>query len=274
MSTKSSNRTFVNLIGIPGILTLLWFGGPLFGIFIVVVIILASREFLEMTGVDTKSLLKWLTFSGGLGFCYFYYFLPNLNAFHILLFLGMFIITGFFLEIFNLTSNPTQNLAMNFFCIFYVGAFLSTLIGLRNFDTVHSTNFTLTMVLSIWVCDSAAFYFGTKWGRKKILPSISPKKSWVGCTAGLFSSFIVYGIAKYFYLLDISIEEMCVLALISGLFGQVGDFAESLLKRNAGVKDSGTLLLGHGGVLDRFDSLIFASPLTYFYLRFVISGSG
>ena len=182
--------------------------------------------------------------------------------------MGLVVIAGFFIEIFRTTSNPTRNLAMNFFCIFYVGGLLSTLIGLRNLDTLHSTYFTLTMVLSIWICDSAAFYFGSKWGRKKILPSISPKKSWVGCIAGLISSFIVYGVAKYLHLLEITGEEMLVLVIITGLFGQVGDFAESLLKRNAGVKDSGTMLLGHGGVLDRFDSLIFASPLTYFYLHF------
>ena len=268
MTIKSSNRTIVNILGIPGILALLWAGGPLFGVFILIVILLASREFLVLTGVDNQSLLKWITYLVGLGFCCFYYFSKTWDAYHILLFVGLVVIAGFFIEIFRTTSNPTRNLAMNFFCIFYVGGLLSTLIGLRNLDTLHSTYFTLTMVLSIWICDSAAFYFGSKWGRKKILPSISPKKSWVGCIAGLISSFIVYGVAKYLHLLEITGEEMLVLVIITGLFGQVGDFAESLLKRNAGVKDSGTMLLGHGGVLDRFDSLIFASPLTYFYLYF------
>ena len=268
MTIKSSNRTIVNILGIPGILALLWAGGPLFGVFILIVIMLASREFLVLTGVDNQSSLKWITYLVGLGFCCFYYFPKTWGAYHILLFVGLVVIAGFFIEIFRTTSNPTRNLAMNFFCIFYVGGLLSTLIGLRNLDTLHSTYFTLTMVLSIWICDSAAFYFGSKWGRKKILPSISPKKSWVGCIAGLISSFIVYGVAKYLHLLEITGEEMLVLVIITGLFGQVGDFAESLLKRNAGVKDSGTMLLGHGGVLDRFDSLIFASPLTYFYLHF------
>ena len=272
MTIKSSNRTIVNILGIPGILSLLWIGGPLFGVFISIVILLASREFLVMTGVYNQSLIKWITYPGGIGFCYFYYFLPGWNAFHILIFCVLFIMAAFLTEIFKTTSNPTRNLSINIFCIFYVGGLLSTLIGLRNFDTLHSTYFTLIMILSIWICDSAAFYFGSKWGRKNILPLISPKKTWVGCIAGLISSFIFYGTAKYFYILEISMEEMCIFAIITGIFGQIGDFAESLLKRNAGVKDSGTLLLGHGGVLDRFDSLIFASPLTYFYLHFIVSG--
>ena len=104
----------------------------------------------------------------------------------------------------------------------------------------------------------------------KILPSISPKKSWIGCIAGLVSSFIVYGAVTYLHFLEISIQQMCIFAIITGIFGQIGDFAESLLKRNAGVKDSGTLLLGHGGVLDRFDSLIFAAPLTLIYCNYFI----
>jgi len=270
MTIKSNNRTVVNVIGVPSILALIWNGGPLFGVFISIVILLASREFLIITGVYNQGFLKLLTYIGGLGFCYYYYFLPDLNALHILLFSTLFVMTAFLTEIFNTTSNPTRNLSINIFCVLYIGGLLSTLIGIRNFDTIHSTYFTLTMILSIWICDSAAFYFGSKWGKNKILPSISPKKSWIGCIAGLVSSFIVYGAVTYLHFLEISIQQMCIFAIITGIFGQIGDFAESLLKRNAGVKDSGTLLLGHGGVLDRFDSLIFAAPLTLIYCNYFI----
>jgi phosphatidate cytidylyltransferase len=269
MSIKSSNRTLVNALGIPGILALLWVGGPFFGIFIGVVVLLAIREFLSMTKVDNSSLLNWIAYAGGIGFCIYFYFLPDLSMIQFMFILGPVMILGFILEMAKSTSNPTGNLAMTFFSILYIGGLLGSLIGIRNYDTIHSSFFTLSMVLSIWVCDSAAFYFGSKWGQKKILPKISPNKSWVGCIAGLCSSFVVYGLATQLNVLSITTMEMVLLSIISGIFGQAGDFAESLLKRHAGVKDSGTLLLGHGGVLDRFDSLIFASPLTFCYLYFL-----
>jgi len=270
MSIKSTNRILVNSLGIPGILALLWYGGAPFAIFISVVIFLATREFLILTKVDLQSNVKWIGYLGGLGFCYFYHYLPSIDLYHISLLLVIFVITGFFIEMIQQSKKVGKNLGLTIFSIFYVGALLSTLIALRNYDSYNASYFTITMVLSIWICDSAAFYFGTKWGRKKILPSISPNKSWVGCAAGLVSSVIIFCSAKYFSILDLNLIDVGVLSIISGAFGQAGDFAESLLKRNANVKDSGTLLLGHGGVLDRFDSLIFASPLTFYYVHFIL----
>ena len=270
MSIKSTNRTIVNSLGIPGILALLWYGEEPFAIFISLVIILATREFLILTKVDLQSNVKWIGYLGGLGFCYFYHFLPSIDLYHISLLLVILIITGFFIEMIQQSKKVGKNLGLTFLSIFYVGALLSSLIALRNYDSTNGSYFTITMVLSIWSCDSAAFYFGTKWGRKKILPTISPNKSWVGCVAGLTSSVIIFYFAKHFSILDLKLIDVCILSIISGVFGQAGDFAESLLKRNADVKDSGTLLLGHGGVLDRFDSLIFASPLTFYYVHFIL----
>ena len=266
MSISSNNRSLVNFIGIPAILLLLWIGGPLFGIFIGIVVTLAIGEFLRMTKADKFSLLKWISYAGGIGFCLYFYYLPKIEIQIILLIFGLVTIFVFIVEMFQSNSNPTRNLSVSLFAIIYIGMLLSTLIGLRNIDK----NITIMMVLSIWTCDSAAFYFGTRWGKKKILPSISPKKSWVGCIAGFCSTFLVFGIANKLNVIDISYIDVFVLSIITGIFGQAGDFAESLLKRNAGIKDSGRLLLGHGGVLDRFDSLIFASPLTFYYIYFYV----
>ena len=134
---------------------------------------------------------------------------------------------------------------------------------------------TLVMFLSIWICDTLAFVVGSKFGEKKILPSISPKKTWVGTIAG-FLSVLIFNFLLFkfdvFAQLNYNFTFLDVLnfGIIFGIIGQFGDFFESLIKRQVGVKDSGFLLQGHGGVLDRMDSLILASPCFYLYIKFII----
>jgi len=167
-------------------------------------------------------------------------------------------------------KHSTKNIAITILGVMYVPLLLGSLIALRNLDSTHNTNFTICMILSIWMCDSAAYVFGMKWGKKKILPRVSPNKSWVGCIAGLLSAIVFFFTLSYQgFLPDLSNLDIVALSIMTGFFGQAGDFAESLIKRDLGVKDSGTILLGHGGVLDRFDSIIFSSPLTYAYLTFI-----
>jgi len=121
-----------------------------------------------------------------------------------------------------------------------------------------------------WGADSAAYAVGRTWGRRKLWPAVSPGKTVEGAVAGLLVSIVivaglawVFGVALYFGL---------ALGALMGVGGQLGDLAESKLKRWAGVKDSGSLLPGHGGVLDRFDSLLVSVPLAYLFLRAVLWG--
>ena len=106
-------------------------------------------------------------------------------------------------------------------------------------------------------------------GKKKILPFISPNKTWVGTISGfLFSIFSVLIFSYFIPELKLNCYDILVLGSIFGIVGQLGDFFESKIKRELGVKDSGTILQGHGGVLYRFDSLLFVIPTFYFYLIF------
>jgi phosphatidate cytidylyltransferase len=131
--------------------------------------------------------------------------------------------------------------------------------------------YTVISVLStIWICDTAAYHVGMAIGRHKLFPRVSPNKSWEGAVAG-FAAAVGAALAAKFLLLDyLGTGEAVVLGLIVGTFGQVGDLFESLLKRDAGVKDSSNLLPGHGGILDRFDSLLFVAPAVYVYIDFVL----
>jgi phosphatidate cytidylyltransferase len=129
----------------------------------------------------------------------------------------------------------------------------------------------LTALLVVWVCDSAAYFIGMRWGRHK-MGLVSPKKSWEGAAAGfLFSIGTAVGL-KALLGLPISYPWAALLGALIGVVGQVGDLAESLLKRQANVKDSGHLIPGHGGMLDRIDSLLFVAPVVYYFLQAVLPG--
>jgi len=270
MNQLSTNRTLINVIGIPAILYLLWQGGPAFASFIFLVMMIGLDEFYRMntTGRQTPVKLTGYIFTGLMAAYYFW--LPAITLLQGLSLLTCFIVITLFIEMGRDKLNPTRNMGITILGIMYVPVLLGSVIALRNLDTVYSTYFTVSMVVAIWSCDSVAFIFGMKWGQKKIFPRVSPNKSWVGSLAGLVSTFVVfYGLHVQGILPDLTLLDVAVFSIITGFFGQAGDFAESLLKRDAGVKDSGKLLLGHGGVLDRFDSIIFASPLTYAYLSII-----
>jgi len=270
MNQLSTNRTLINVIGIPAILYLLWQGGPAFASFIFLVMMIGLDEFYRMntTGHQTPVKLTGYIFTGLMAAYYFW--LPAITLLQGLSLLTCFIVITLFIEMGRDKLNPTRNMGITILGIMYVPVLLGSVIALRNLDTVYSTYFTVSMVVAIWSCDSVAFIFGMKWGQKKIFPRVSPNKSWVGSLAGLVSTFVVYyGLHVQGILPDLTLLDVAVFSIITGFFGQAGDFAESLLKRDAGVKDSGKLLLGHGGVLDRFDSIIFASPLTYAYLSII-----
>ena len=270
MNQLSTNRTLINVIGIPAILFLLWRGGPLFALFIFLVMIIGIDEFYRMNTNERQTPVKVTGYIlTGLMAAY-YFWLPQITLLEGLLLLTCFIIISLFIEMGRDKLNSTRNMGITVLGIMYVPVLLGSVIALRNLDTVYSTYFTVSMVVAIWICDSAAYIFGMKWGQKKIFPRVSPNKSWVGSMAGLVSSFVVfYGLQMWNILSDLTLLDIAVLSIITGFFGQAGDFAESLLKRDVGVKDSGKLLLGHGGVLDRFDSITFASPLTYAYITLI-----
>ena len=139
------------------------------------------------------------------------------------------------------------------------------MITIRHFDI--GFELTLMMFLSVWICDTFAFIFGSKYGKKKMIPRVSPNKSWLGSICGFSGSFIVPLI--FYFCCPIEgffIFDYLICGLIFGLFGQLGDLFESLLKREANIKDTSNILHGHGGVLDRFDSLSFASPALFIFL--------
>lgn len=159
---------------------------------------------------------------------------------------------------------------------FAVLAFLYIPFLLMHLVQLHQTTFgvqwVLVIMLIVMTNDSAAYYSGSAFGKHRLYPLVSPKKSVEGAIGGLVGSLGGTMVAKFTFFSQLTYGDVILTALVVGMVGQAGDLFESLLKRSFGVKDSGTIIPGHGGVLDRMDSILFAAPITYYYVLFFFRG--
>ena len=266
----------MNLIGVPSLIAIIIAGDsfnnlPLFSLFIGMVLYLGTLEiktlvqgkgsapllpivmvFLALLQIDRHPAITW-----------------NIPIELLIICLALVVMI---FEIFRKAEKPLLNISIVIFAFIWIGVMLGSLSVIRNFEMI-GFRLTFALFLSVWICDTAAFVFGKQWGRVKILPEVSPKKSWVGTIAGFTGSIIfLLVLHRYGFFQELfSLRDIVIFGFITGGFGQLGDFAESLLKREAGVKDTSNFLRGHGGILDRFDSLTFAAPLTYLYCHYILN---
>lgn len=150
--------------------------------------------------------------------------------------------------------------------VLYIPLLLNHLVLLR--EMPHGIQWVFLLLVIVMSGDTAAFYVGSAIGKRKLHPLVSPNKSVEGSLGGLAGSVAGTFLAKATFFPGLSAVDCMVLALFVGLMGQLGDLFESLLKRSFGVKDSGTIFPGHGGMLDRLDSILFAAPALYIYAEY------
>lgn len=176
-------------------------------------------------------------------------------------------------ELFRNQKSAILNLGVTLLGIFYIGLFVSSFISLREyfFDYQRGAMVIISLLAAIWICDSAAYFFGLSFGKHRLFLRVSPKKSWEGAIAGFIFSILAMLAAKMVVIDFLNWQNVVVIGIILGTVGQVGDLIESLLKRDAGVKDSSNIIPGHGGIFDRFDSLIYSVPIVFLYIRYFIS---
>jgi phosphatidate cytidylyltransferase len=146
---------------------------------------------------------------------------------------------------------------------------LPTLLILEKRDLPRGGRWVLLTVMIAWLGDTAAYFAGRGIGGPKLYPAVSPGKTWAGAFGGLAGSVLAGVLANLWFLPELGWGHAVALCVGGGALGQCGDLVESLLKRSVGVKDSGKLLPGHGGMLDRIDALIFIAPVVYFYALLV-----
>jgi phosphatidate cytidylyltransferase len=177
--------------------------------------------------------------------------------------------TYFAIALFVKGSSPVSQLANALFGLIYVTVPLIILNLLQQSSISKAIPFTLALFIFIWINDTFAYLCGIAFGRHKIFERISPKKSWEGFAGGIImtvaASFLFYKLFP-----GLGHVNWMIFALLTALTAVFGDFVESMLKRTAGVKDSGSIMPGHGGMLDRIDSVLFAGPVIYIFINILL----
>ncbi|GIV30712.1 MAG: phosphatidate cytidylyltransferase [Saprospiraceae bacterium] len=179
-----------------------------------------------------------------------------------------FVFLAFIYELFTDSATPFQNVGFIVLGMVYIGAPFA-LLGFIAFEGEKFNSWIVFgLLLLTWMNDTGAYIIGSNFGRRPLFPRISPKKTWEGTLGGVAVTFAT-AIAFCFVSKELHLHNWLVLATIVAIFGTLGDLVESMLKRSVGVKDSGNLLPGHGGVLDRFDAFIFVLPFAAAYLLWI-----
>jgi len=265
--SNTAIRIIVSAIAIPTIVFVSYLGNYYFFVFVLAIGIISYYEFwlfARNKEIDANLFLGILSVSLLITNNF-----RNFIDFYALLVSVVLILTV--VELFRNRGSAIINLGTTLIGILYIGLFSSALVSLREYYQMEYDRgglLILSIFFSIWICDSAAFFIGTSIGKHKMIPSVSPKKSWEGAIFGLLFSVSAMISSKVVFLHFISWKDVILIGLIVGIVGQTGDLIESLFKRDAGVKDSSDYIPGHGGVFDRFDSLLYTAPAVFLYIRY------
>jgi len=294
MAGDLGKRVAVAAVGIPAAVAVLWAGGWVLGLVLALVAALCVRELFllaEPRGVRAFAVVGVLFAAGlvllasatGTATAQAAYAWP---AVHVLVLLAA--AAGIWLR--GVEGKPLGAAALTVFGAVFVGGALSYAVFLRHLDLTQAGGpavpdrwagaALLAFPIALtWIGDSAAYFGGRAWGTTKLIPSVSPAKTRAGALSSLVGTALVgAGYAAFVFqawqAIPVGVVAGAVGGVLISVVAQVGDLAESLFKREAGVKDSGTLLPGHGGALDRFDSLLFSIPVAYWYLAWVLGIGG
>ncbi len=267
-------RIAVAIVGIPLLVFIILKGGVYFYLFSVAVTLIGQWEMYRMLekkqvlpnfwpGILLGQIILAVIFAGS----QFYLIILGI--------LTLMYIAG--AEMFRNKGSALLNVSGTLLGVVYPTLFWGMLLYLRlYFHHLYKVNadiggmFIIILFVTIWTCDTFAYFFGMKFGKHRLFQRVSPKKSWEGAIAGLFGAILVYLVVYFLQIIPITLEVAMTSGLIVGIVGQFGDLVESWFKRDAGVKDSSNLLPGHGGVLDRFDSVMFSAPM--FLVLFIWMG--
>lgn len=253
-------RVLTAILGIPIVFFVVVKGGSLFNLLAFVIAITAFYEYSRITKLKDKFILISAYFLAGLIIFANFDIMPLTILY---LFIG-----AIYIRVINFSETALKDLGILSWGIIYIYLPLYMLTELRGLQQGTSIIFFLLVIT--WLTDSGAYFVGMSFGKNKLAEKISPKKTIEGSIGGTIIAIIGALVYTHFFLSGESYLALGIFTFIGSLFSQVGDLFESAIKREYNVKDSGNVLPGHGGILDRIDSLLFLVPLSYVFFMYIL----
>ncbi|MFQ5639676.1 MAG: phosphatidate cytidylyltransferase, partial [bacterium] len=271
---KLGIRALVTVSLGPFILFCAWKGGAIFLALVTSIVVLGMNEFYNLAAQKVTTPERITGQATGVVLCFLFYY--NLTA-QIWVLLSASLAILLIIELFRNETGPILNVATTLMGMLYVALLLAFLIMIRGINVQDSLEDTfggklvILLFLCIWVCDSAAYLLGSRFGKHKLFERVSPNKTVEGTVAGFVFALAAAYLCYLTFFAEIGWQHALAVGAICGSLGQLSDLLESLFKRDAKVKDSSNLIPGHGGILDRFDSEMLAAPAVYFYVYYLVS---
>jgi len=267
MGRISNRKIWTTLLIGPPVIALIAVG-PAEVLFLLVYLAtcLGLREFFDLAHPDARGIERWAGIGLGLVLSVAVSY-GNQEAVFPVLVLLLLSLSILYMALSKNLPSTISNLGINFFGIFYVAFLLSHMSLIRRMP--GGREWVLFLISTVWAADTFALLGGVFLGRHRLYPKISPNKTVEGLLAGIGGSILVALLFSFFFIPRLG-RGLCILLAVGlGVLGHLGDFTESMIKRSAKVKDSGSLFPGHGGMLDRLDSFLFSSPFLHYSLLYL-----
>ncbi len=262
-------RLLTSLIGVPFVIYVAYKGGWIFFLSILTIVIIATYEFFKIA--KNRGIIFSLPFSILLNIIILFLIFNNKFEYIIPMLLFFIVFSSAYKALFqNDIERLLEKVSFEVFSSLYIAVPLSYFILIRSLP--DGGRLLILLLAMAWLNDSFAYFIGKKWGKIKINTHISPNKTREGAIGGFVGGTISALIFGYFF--QFNLVSVFFLSIIVISISQIGDLVESAFKREVGIKDAGTIIPGHGGILDRFDGLIYATPLFYYLIILVFKNLG